>query len=187
MSTLRENYPLLKVTVCTDCICAILFFVYVKQTNRAANLPYGVLKMDVVHRRSDTGAACVPLSWERRGKIVAQVFIGGVWVTLWFKNKQLCLMLCFTFTINCDSNVSQPDKQAVESIHLSSWPTLSSPRWFAWHGSTIWLIFTSVGFLYPSSQDWTETGSCAGSVLTSDVMAQLQEQETGRYCFEGQN
>lgn len=36
------------------------------------------------------------------------------------------------------------------SIHLSSCPTLSSPRWLVWQGSTSWLICTSVGFRYPS-------------------------------------
>lgn len=44
---------------------------------------------------------------------------------------------------------ASPDRQAVVSIHLSSCPTLSSPRWLVWQGSTSWLICTSVGFLYP--------------------------------------
>lgn len=46
--------------------------------------------------------------------------------------------------------VASPDRQAVVSIHLSSCPTLSSPRWLVWQGSTSWLICTSVGFRYTS-------------------------------------
>lgn len=38
-----------------------------------------------------------------------------------------------------------PERQAAVSIHLSSWPVLSSPRWLVWQGSTSWLICTSVG------------------------------------------
>ena len=29
---------------------------------------------------------------------------------------------------------ASPDRQAVASIHLSSCPTLSSPRWLVWQG-----------------------------------------------------
>lgn len=79
--------------------------------------------MDVIHRGSDTGAACVPLSWQWRGKIVGweqsqslttsfkqmlllfyhtstiwsktwSVSISGMWSTLWFTNNKLCLLLC---------------------------------------------------------------------------------------------
>lgn len=38
-----------------------------------------------------------------------------------------------------------PERQAAVSIHLSSWPVLSSPQWLVWQGSTSWLICTSVG------------------------------------------
>lgn len=42
-----------------------------------------------------------------------------------------------------------PERQAAVSIHLSSCPALSSPRWLLWQGSTSWLICTSVGLWPP--------------------------------------
>lgn len=77
-----------------------------------------------------------------------------------------------------------PDKQAVESIHFSNCPTLSSPRWLAWHGSTIWLIFTSVGFLYPSSLPWMGTGHCTVSDLSSGVITQLHMGNAIKACVQ---
>lgn len=50
------------------------FVFCLQKTDRTANLPYSVFKMDVIYRRSDTGATCVSLSWQWRGKIVAQMF-----------------------------------------------------------------------------------------------------------------
>lgn len=59
--------------------------------------------------------------------------------------KVLCVIHC----------ANSPDRHAVQSIHLSSCPMLSSPQWLAWQGTTIWLIFTSEGLrCCPSSSSW---------------------------------
>lgn len=44
-----------------------------------------------------------------------------------------------------EGEAGSPERQAAVSIHLSSCPVLSSPRWLVWQGSTSWLICTSVG------------------------------------------
>lgn len=76
--------------------------------------------------------------------------------------QQLC------FVSNIKNTRNGPDRQAVESIHLSSCPELSSPQWFAWQGRTIWLIFTSVGFLYIPSFSRMNMGSASsiGSLVS---------------------
>lgn len=84
-------------------------------------------------------------------------------LTIKLPTLRVTIHCCITFY--CE--FSRPDKQAVESIHFNSCPTLSSPRWLAWHGSTIWLFFTSVGFLYPSSLSSTSRGSCTAPVCFS--------------------
>lgn len=73
---------------------------------------------------------------------------------------------------------NEPDRQAVESIHLSSCPALSSPQWFAWQGRTIWLIFTSVGFLYisPFSRIHMGSSSSIGSLVSLAMTRALLEQ-----------
>lgn len=68
-------------------------------------------------------------------------------------------MTATQFVSNIKNTPNGPDRQAVESIHLSSCPELSSPQWFAWQGRTIWLIFTSVGFLYISPFSRINMGS----------------------------
>lgn len=131
--------------------------------------------MDVVHRSGNTGTSCVSLGWVQTHN--------SKWQTSQYESdslhKEVKVREAVFFLLVCLNvqarfvHVFWPDKQAVESIHFSSCPTLSSPRWLAWHGSTIWLIFNSVGFRCPSSLPWMGTWHWTMSDLSSGVIIQL--------------
>lgn len=151
-----------------------------KHSGTLYTLPYGVFKINVIHRGSDTWTTCMSLSWKRRTQIYT---VGSAQShkesasrrkRKLIANNKLLHTVLFVITVNLlwsDDHYYLPDRQAVESIHFSSCPTLSSPQWLAWHGNTIWLIFTSVGFLYTSPVSRMNSGACTVSASSpSDVM-----------------